>query len=172
MEWRRQPRRRSRQALLQKAAPTGWGDLRRLCFWATAMGGAVAPGWGLSRPNETRALVPLSPWCLSAVGRVTLGWQYKVTGSCLWVRSRRDPIVTAYFCPRGSSAGQWVKRSAPSFRARKKPRRLIMTVFISAQGPGPFAGTSMRAPSAAVYHFAAPKIQKDVFAVCTLTNAR
>tara|TARA_R100000935_G_scaffold7551_2_gene15947 strand:- start:12127 stop:13095 length:969 start_codon:yes stop_codon:yes gene_type:complete len=82
-------------ALLQKAADRI--GVTSPIVLGHSYGGAVALAWGLSRPDETAALVLVSgvsePW------EGDLGWQYKVTGSAFG-SGVVIPLVTA-FLPQG-----------------------------------------------------------------------
>ena len=81
--------------LLQKAADR-LGVTRPLVL-GHSFGGAVALAWGLSRPDDTAALVLVS--AVSEPWEGDLGWQYKITGSAFG-SGIVIPLVTA-FVPQG-----------------------------------------------------------------------
>ena len=97
-------------ALLQKAADAL--DVKNPIVLGHSYGGAVALAWGLSRPEDTAALVLVSgvsePWPGG------LGWLYTVTGSTLG-SALFIPLVTA-FAPKSL-----VKASVDAIFAPQKP---------------------------------------------------
>lgn len=78
-------------ALLQAAADQL--DLDQPIVLGHSFGGAVALAWGLSRPDETRALVLVSAVSMPWPGG--LGWTYQLTGSALG-GALFVPLVTAF----------------------------------------------------------------------------
>ncbi|HBM39946.1 MAG TPA: alpha/beta hydrolase, partial [Sulfitobacter sp.] len=82
-------------ALLQKAADQL--GVSNPIVLGHSYGGAVALAWGLSRPDDTAALVLVS--AVSEPWEGDLGWQYKITGSAFG-SGIVIPLVTA-FVPQG-----------------------------------------------------------------------
>ena len=82
-------------ALLQKAADRL--GVSNPIVLGHSYGGAVALAWGLSRPDDTAALVLVS--AVSEPWEGDLGWQYKLTGSAFG-SGIVIPLVTA-FVPQG-----------------------------------------------------------------------